>query len=335
MSIQRRQCFLMLASVVLGFSACSSSSSRATERRQAAQERPTIAGQKAYGPFVGLAKLGATAADGGQVWLTDIDDDRLMAVDGDSGEVLSDRQLDSSISDSGSMAVANEELWATARDTADRHPQVLRIPTGTGTVSATDILNAGRPFGQALRRGEVLVVADYDRRIVAIDPQNGASRVLVNLNVIPDLLQFGPDDTYWVVDSKRARVLRVDAQGTVLADSNRPPRKPGTTIVAGIVTDKAGNAWLAERSAVAALNPAGETILEVAGFTNVTTVLACEGAVVASDVETGELVWLDTAGREQRVQTGMSGRAIACAPNGVWFVTADGYLGRVATPPNR
>lgn len=111
--------------------------------------------------------------------------------------------------------------------------------------------------------------------------------------VIPSLVHFGPEDSYWVVDDNRERLLRVDASGKHLVDSHRRERKPATTIVGALVADETGNAWLAERTAVVAMNPAGETILEVVGFTNATVLLTCDGAVVASDVETGELAWLD------------------------------------------
>jgi sugar lactone lactonase YvrE len=321
MKKQTRHWPMALVSLVLALSTCSSAPSSSVKE---GKERPTIAGRKAYGPFVGLERLGATAWDGQRVWLTE-EGGRLLAVDGGSGEVVIDRQLDSLISDSGNMVHADEELWATGRDKKNLDVQVLRINTGTGGVNAKTP-DRGRPLGQALRRGETLIVADYDRRIVSVDPQTGATRVLVELDIAPNFLQFAPGDTYWVVDDDRARLLRFDPNGKRMVES------PRTRYVAGLVADETGNAWLAEQTAVAAVNPAGETIRELSGLKNATTVLACDGAVIASDVETGQLAWLDGAGRDQRVETGTSGRAIACAPSGVWFVSADGYLTRVTTP---
>lgn len=335
--VQRRLLFLAAAGaagLTLALTACSSSPSRATRGQEAAppsspghEEPPTIGGQKRYGPFIQLAFLGASAWDGRRVWLTDSEHGRLLAIDGDSGKVVVDSQVDW-FSDAGSMAVADGELWTIAQDPDGGNVRILRIDTDTGYVEGRTI-DGGRPLGQALRQDKTLLAADYERAIASIDPSTGGRQVKVQLDLIPNLFQLGPTETYWVVDDNRARVLRVDGQGKHLVDSTRG------RYVAGIVTDGAGNAWLAERSAVAALNPAGETIREVEGFKNVVAVLSCEGAVVVSDIESGQLAWFDASGRDQRVETGTSGRAIACAPNGVWFVTADGYLTRVTTPTNR
>ncbi|MCA1832891.1 MAG: hypothetical protein LC750_09250 [Actinobacteria bacterium] len=225
------------------------------------------------------------------------------------------------------MAVADRELWAIAQDADGANVRVLRINSADGHIKSSRI-DGGRPLGQALRKDNSLLVADYERAIVSIDHDTGTRHVKVPLDVIPNLLQAAPNDTYWVVDDNRTRVVRVDAGGKRLVDSTQ------SRYVAGIVTDAAGNAWLAQRSAVAVLNLAGATIREFDGFKNVVAVLWCEGAAVASDIETGELAWLDGSGRDQRVQTGTSGRAIACAPDGIWFVSADGYLSRITKPSN-
>lgn len=287
-------------------------------------QRSSIAGAVAHGPFIGIDELAAAAWDGTRVWLTD-SEGRLLAVDGQSGDVALDRRLDSPVSDTAGLTVApgNEELWGFT--TRGKAVEVLRIHARSGEATSKEV-DRGRPLGQSVLRDNSLVVADYHRRIVVVDPGQGTTRTLVELNVIPNFVQPAPAQSFWVVDDPRHRLLRVDSAGKTLVDSQRE------RTVSALAVDGAGNAWLAEHSAVVAIAPSGEIIRELSGFANATTVYFCGGSVVISDIETGELTWFDFAKDPRRLSTGVPGRAVACTTDGVWFLSNDGYLARLGEP---
>jgi hypothetical protein len=316
--------------VIGAMAACASGPELDGGQRRAqpgAEQRPIVAGGESTGPFIQGSRLSDAASSGDLVWLADdSDSSRLMGIDGDTGEVVVDHNLEIAVNWPDGLIDGGEELWAIGSG------RVLRIDTETGAARSAAIEGNPRAFGHITRQDNRLVAADPERGIVAIDPSNGSTRLLAPATV-PWLVAIGPDETYWVVeDANRKQLLRVNSQGNHVVENHREDE------VVALVADDDGHLWFSQQTAparaavVSVVNSAGETISEVNGFTNVRELLNCDGAVVASDFDTGELAWLDAAGRNQRVRTGGSGRAIACAPGGVWFVTADGYLARVREP---
>lgn len=283
-----------------------------------------IAGEPAKGPYMRLDVLSAAVAAGDRLWLADVQG-RLVSVAATTEAIVTDRMLSVAVADTPGLVLDGGTLIAFGRDEA-RNVRVLRIDTRTGKEQGATI-TAGRPLGQAFLRDGVLVVADYDRGLVKVDPATGRSEPLVNLGLVPDLAQPGPAGATWVVDDARQRVVLFDATGTRQADVSRPGS------IRALAADGPGNAWIAEGGSVVAFGPDGTTLRQVDGFANAAFVRSCGKDVVASDVGTGLIAWFDANGADRRLPTDVPGAVIACAiDGGVWFLSAEGSLAHLSKP---
>lgn len=321
--------------LVAAAAACSIGSPQqpeASPRGPAEPTAPSVRGTVAggvplHGPYVPTVGLAGAAWDGRRLWLTDIDS-RLLAIDGQDYEIVVDEQLPEPVADNTGLLLApGKELWAITIPGPGQGagPTVLRIDTHSGNVTAAS-LGGGLPFGQGVVHGGLLVVADFERGIVSIDPRDGSSRRLLPPKVVPNLIQIGEGDA-WVVDDSRRRVIRFDPDGDRAADAVRD------SPIAAMALDAIGNLWLAEGSAVVRLNEAAEVMTEIGGFTNASRLHICGPWLVVSDSDTGDIAWIDprSAALSRRDSTG-DGVVVACDEGGAWVATADGSIALLPPP---
>lgn len=281
-----------------------------------------------HGPYVPTVGLAGAAWDGRRLWLTDIDG-RLLAIDGQGYEVVVDEQLPEPVADNtGLLLATGKELWAITIPEPGRGAgaTVLRIDTHSGEVNAAS-LGGGLPFGQGVVHRGLLVVADFERGIVSIDPRDGSSRRLLPPKVTPNLVQITGEGDVWVVDDSRRRVIRFDPDGDRAADAVRDSR------IAAMALDAIGNLWLAEGSAIVRLNGAAEVTSEIGGFTNASRLHRCGPWLVVSDSDTGDIAWIDprSAALSRRDSTG-DGVVVACDEGGAWLATVDGSIALLPPP---
>lgn len=282
---------------------------------------PIIAGATANGPILRLEALSAAAWDGRLLWLADVEG-RLLAVDGKTKKIVSDRRLDSVIADTSNLISAPPgELWGFAKNNENNAVEVLRVDVNSGQVASA--VTRGRPLGQSFLQDRSLYVADYELGVVVVDPITGTSSVTAVPGVAPNLLQPSSNKTFWVVDDSRQLLLRVDETGHRLVALRRE------RFVKSIAADTDGNLWLAEGAAVVVVAPNGSVISEIGGFSNAASVLQCGTSIVVSDVDSGDIVWFDGIEKRRPIATNVAGRAVTCADEGVWFLSADGYLARI------
>jgi len=270
---------------------------------------------------VPLDALVAGVWDGSRLWLLDVDG-RLRAVDGSSGEPVIEVSVNPTPEE---LSLLGQKLVGVGQ----AQPgviQVVSIESQTGKVVSRRV-DGGQPLGQGIVRGGELIVADYERGVVALQPDSGETRVVLATPFVPNLLQASERGTFWVVDDGRRRLARLDVDGRSLVDLDRPQA------IIGLAADSRGNAWIAERTKVTAFGSGGETLREIGGLVNAVRIRACGGSIVVSDTEPGVVQWLSVDSSALQVDTGVPGGVVACAPGGVWYVGANGDLFRLERPP--
>lgn len=287
----------------------------------------TVAGFPSLGREVGITPfaLAVAAWDGERLWLADVQG-RLVAIDGASGKVVVDRHLDVPLSSNGGLTLLGAQLVGIGVDGA-RKPRVIRIdPRSGGNTSAR--IDDGRPLGHTTVVDGSLVVVDYLRGVVAVNARTGATRVLVAPpGLTANLVRPAPAGTFWLVEERPGRLVRVATDGRLLVDERRPRDD-----IRALASDDDGNAWLAEARTVTVVAPSGGVVREFTGFTNAARFVSCGKALIVSDVDTGDIAALTATGEPRRLSTGTPGEVVACAESGVWYLTIDGDLVRLPIP---
>lgn len=322
----------IVVAFLLAASACSGSGDgKSLDGRGSttSSSRPTdpvvVAGVTSVGRFVPSDALVSSVWDGRRVWLLD-EQGRLLGIDGATGATIVDKILGESSGLSG-LTLYDDMLLTINQVDPDEPVHLIQISVPSGRVERK-IVGRGRPLGEKVIHEGTLLVADYELGVVSLDPQTAELQVLVNPGVIPNIIHPSGEGSFWVVNDGRDLLVRVHRDGQRLAEV----RTQG--YMADMAVDENGNAWLAERTDVTVFDPSGVRKKVFSGFKNAFHLYQCDGSIVASDVETGEIAWLSTQDDQQRrLLTNIAGQVVACAGGGgVWFITVDGDLVRLPRP---
>jgi YVTN family beta-propeller protein len=244
-----------------------------------------VAIDAATGRTVRAAELpgspGAAVAAAGSLWIADPDDQLVLRLDPESGEVADRIPVEGP----GGLVASGGAVWATSTLGA-----AVRIDPATGRITQTVAIGSTNLSAIGARPGEVWVADATNRSLVVLDARTGAVKATHPLELRPTGVAT-VDHTVWVTAHDEGLIAQVDPTSGRTLQTVRVGNGPAALAVAG------GALWVA--------NNLDSTVSRVDPRTGAVAATVAVGSGPAALAGAGRSLWVASqyAGTVARIDT--------------------------------